>query len=143
MLSSSKEKFTQHELRKDTKNFHMMTWQKSVNSETFHVRAGMYLDAREDKHEVNAVRKIKRTLSRRGSHIINKSANLILAPIYKSGILVAVQVKTGAITSSFFFILAKMYARCNASVPDPTATHWLVFANFFLNIFSNLSTNGP
>ena len=48
MLSSSKEKFTQHELRKDTKNFHMMTWQKSVNSETFHIRAGMYLDARED-----------------------------------------------------------------------------------------------
>ena len=75
MLSSSKEKFTQHELRKDTKNFHMMTWQKSVNSETFHVRAGMYLDAREDKHEVNAVRKIKRTLSRRGTHMINKSAN--------------------------------------------------------------------
>ena len=49
MLSSSKEKFTQYELRKDTKNFHMMTWQKSVNSETFHVRAGMYLDAREDE----------------------------------------------------------------------------------------------
>ena len=75
MLSSSKEKFTQHELRKDTKNFHMMTWQKSVNSETFHIRAGMYLDAREDKHEVNTARKIKRTLSRRGTRMINKSAN--------------------------------------------------------------------
>ena len=78
MLSSSKEKFTQHELRKDTKNFHMMTWQKSVNSETFHIRAGMYLDAREDKHEVNAVRKIKRTLSRRGTHMINKQETTMM-----------------------------------------------------------------
>ena len=30
------------------------------------------------------------------------SANLILAPIYRSGMLVAVQVNTGQITSSFF-----------------------------------------
>ena len=35
--------------------------------------------------------------------------------------LVAVQVNTGAITSSPFLKLDNIYARCNASVPEPTA----------------------
>ena len=41
--------------------------------------------------------------------------------MYKSGIFVAVQVKTGAITSSPSRISAHKYDKCKASVPDPTA----------------------
>ena len=57
------------------------------------------------------------------------SANLILAPIYKSGMLVAVQVKTGHIISSFFLILPRIYARCKASVPEPTAITGILSQN--------------
>ena len=58
--------------------------------------------------------------------------------MYKSGILVAVQVKTGAITSSFFFKSNDFKAINNASVPFPTPLQNLVLQNFekfFSNIF--------
>ena len=47
---------------------------------------------------------------------------------------VAVHVKMGHITSSFFLIPANMYARCNASVPDPTATEDWLSANLLENM---------
>lgn len=71
------------------------------------------------------------------------SANFIFAPIYKRGIFVAVHVNTGHITSSFFFMPARRYAKCKASVPDPTAIEGNFAANFLEKINSSLSTNGP
>ena len=71
------------------------------------------------------------------------SAKFILTPIYKKGILVAVQVKTGAITSSPGSKFASIYDKCKASVPDPTAIAGELEPNFLLKSSSNNLTFGP
>ena len=53
--------------------------------------------------------------------------------MYKSGIFVAVQVKTGAITSSPSRISAHKYDKCKASVPDPTAIQFKFDVKYSLN----------
>jgi hypothetical protein len=71
------------------------------------------------------------------------SEKSIFTPMYKNGMLVAVHVNTGAITSSPGFKPARIYDRCNASVPDPTAIAGNFDANFLLKPSSNNLTFGP
>src|SRR5262245_16230908 len=71
------------------------------------------------------------------------STNLMSAPMYRSGMLVAAQVKTGVSTSSPRLIPASRKARCSASVPEPTATHGPSRPKRDLNAGSNCSTFGP
>ena len=49
------------------------------------------------------------------------SAKIGFAPSYKRGKFVAVQVKTGVITSSSLVIFERIYERCSESVPLPVA----------------------
>ena len=71
------------------------------------------------------------------------SAKIILTPIYKKGIFVAVQVNIGTITSSPGFKSARIYDKCNASVPEPTAIAGNFDANLSLKRSSNNLAFGP
>jgi hypothetical protein len=80
---------TQYEIHKSTKNFHMMTWQKRVNFDTdvkasgmddsFHLQAGMYLDAKEDATAAHAVKLLTRRLSK-GVDKVRRSLSRKVAP---------------------------------------------------------------
>ena len=69
------------------------------------------------------------------------SANFIFAPIYRRGMLVAVHVKTGQITSSPFLFQLKYMINVAHQVPDqqPSAN----CCQTFEKIISSLSTSGP
>jgi hypothetical protein len=52
-------------------------------------------------------------------------------------------INNGQRISSSFLISARIYARCNASVPEPTAIEGIPSANLYEKTFSSLSTKGP